>query len=195
MAQTIAHHAIRNRGTLGGSLVHADPAAQLALMALTLDAQITLRSLNKERSMPAADFFIAAMTTAIQSDELLLKVSLPKFDPDEVGAFQMYSRRNGDYALLAVALTLCVKDGLVRKFRIAVAGASAVPQRLHAIETLQLGHSPTPEWILKVAQSVQAAIQPDEDDYIPANYRKQLAMTLTTRALQQALERSQRAIA
>jgi carbon-monoxide dehydrogenase medium subunit len=195
MAQTIAHHAIRNRGTLGGSLVHADPAAQLPLMALTLDAQITLRSLNKERSVRAADFFQAAMTTAIQSDELLLKVAIPKFDPDEVGAFQMYNRRNGDYAMVAVALTLSVKDGLIRKFRIAVAGASAVPQRLHAIEALQPGQSPSPNWILKVAQSVHAAIQPDEDDYIPANYRKQLAMTLTTRALQQALERSQRAIA
>jgi carbon-monoxide dehydrogenase medium subunit len=189
MAQTIAHHAIRNRGTLGGSLSHADPAAQLTLMAMALDAQITLRSLSKERTVRAADFFQAAMTTSLRSDELLLKVTLPKFESGEVGAFQMFSRRSGDYALLAVALTLSLEGDEVRAMRIAVSGASSVPQRLSAVESLQAGQATTPSWVQKVAQSVRDAVHPDEDDYIPASYRKQLAMTLTTRALHQALER------
>jgi carbon-monoxide dehydrogenase medium subunit len=189
MAHTIAHHAIRNRGTLGGSLAHADPAAQLPLMALTLDAQFTLRSLSKERTVHAAEFFLSAMTTTLQSDELLLKVSIPKFEPGEISSFQMYSRRNGDYAILAVALTLSLDGDTVRNMRIAVSGATSVPQRLLAIESLNIGQTATNAWVQKVARSVSDALQPDEDDYVPASYRKQLALTLTTRALQQALDR------
>lgn len=194
MARTIAHHAIRNRGTLGGSLAHADPAAQLPLMAITLDAQFTLRSLREERTVRAADFFLSAMTTALQSDELLLKVIIPKFQPGEISAFQMYSRRNGDYAMLAVALTLSLDGDAVRNMRIAVSGASAVPQRLFAIASQQIGQSVTASWVQKVAQSVSDALEPEEDDYIPASYRKQLALTLTTRALQQALDRGKQFI-
>lgn len=194
MAHTIAHDAIRNRGTLGGSLANADPVAQWPLMAMTLDAQFTLRSLRQERTVRAADFFLSAMTTVLQNDELLLKVRIPKFEPGEFSAFQMYNRRNGDYALLAVALTLSFEGDAIRKMRISVSGASPVAQRLAAIESQQIGQTATASWVQKVAQSVSDAIQPDADGYIPASYRKQLAQTLTTRALQQALDRRQQFI-
>ena len=161
-------------------------------MAVTLDARLHLRSQSDKRTLPATDFFQAAMTTALRPDELLLQVSIPTSQPGEVSAFQMFNRRHGDYALLAVAVTLQCQDNRVHRLRIGVAGASAVAQRLHAVESHHQGDTPCKNWVSGVAQSVRDAIDPEDDPYIPASYRKHLAHTLTIRAFQQALGRLQR---
>jgi carbon-monoxide dehydrogenase medium subunit len=187
MASTIGHDAIRHRGTLGGSLAHADPAAQLALMAITLDAQLHLAQLDAQRVMPAHAFLQAAMTTALEPHELLLQIDVPCFKPGEVGAYEMFNRRHGDYALAAVALTLHLENNRVRHMRLGISGMNDKPLRLKEIEDRFTDHAPHDVWQNEVAKAVFTSVQPEEDAHVPALYRKHLAQALTLRALNRAL--------
>lgn len=188
-ARTIGHYAIRQRGTLGGSLANADPAAQLVLVAVTLDARLTLARRDGRREVAAKDFFQAAMTTALQPQEMLLSVRFPKFNVGEVCAYRMFNRRHGDYALVAVATTLTVQDGLVQRMRLAISGTAPVPERLDAVTAAFEGRPVTSAWPMEVADAVVNAVQPDDDERVPATYRRELAHTLTVSALTRALEK------
>lgn len=187
MASTIGHDAIRHRGTLGGTLSHADPVAQMALLCVTLDAQMHLACANSRRIVPANQFFLSAMTTALQTNELLLQVDIPGLLPTEFGAYEMFNRRHGDYALVSVALTLRVEQGLVRHMRLGVAGVADKPVRMHGIEQDNLGVVPDDTWAQRVADQVRAQVQPEDDPLVPARYRQQLAHELTWRALKRIL--------
>jgi carbon-monoxide dehydrogenase medium subunit len=190
-AQTIGHYAIRQRGTLGGSLANADPVAQLALVAVALDARITLARQGSRREIAASDFFIAAMTTALEPQELLLSVRFPKFKTGEVSAYRMFNRRHGDFALVAVAATLALEDGQVQDLRLALSGIAPVPQRVDAVTCQFEGRRPGAQWAIDVAAAVAEAVQPEEDERVPANYRRELARSLSLSALTRTLEKLQ----
>ncbi len=188
-AKTIGHYAIRQRGTLAGSLANADPVAQLALVAVALDARITLARQGSRREIAASDFFLAAMTTALEPQELLLSVRFPKFKMGEVSAYRMFNRRHGDFAVVAVAAILAVEDGQVQRLRLALSGIAPVPQRVDAVTRQFEGRPPDAQWAIDVAAAVAEAVQPEEDERLPANFRRELAHSLTLSALKRALEK------
>ena len=172
-AQSIGHYAIRTRGTLGGSLAHADPAAQLPLVAATLGAEIAVAGPRGERRIPAGEFFVALMTTALAPDEILVAVRFPKAPPDQRDAYLQFSRRHGDFALVAVAATLNP-----RQLRIGIGGAEDKPVVL--TEPVGAG-GPDPA---AVARKARDAVNPSEDPRVPAVYRRELVEVLTRRALE-----------
>jgi carbon-monoxide dehydrogenase medium subunit len=190
-AKTIGHYAIRQRGTLGGSLAHADPAAQLPLVAVALGARITVLSSRGRRDITAAEFFLSAMGTALAADELILCVRFPKAQAGEGTAFQLFNRRHGDFAIVAVAASVALQGDRVAQLRLGLSGVAAVPincDELLRPFTQRVGDA---AWALEVVQAVRAAVNPEDDARIPAVYRQELTQTLVQRALLRALERAQ----
>ena len=132
----VAHLAIRNRGTIGGSLTHADPAADLPMIAMLLDAMISVSSPKGRRTIAARNFFLGALSVALEVDDLVTEVAFPKL-PDRTGwGFEEVSRRHGDFALAAVGTTLTVSAGKIAQARIAVAGVDERPIRASEAEAL-----------------------------------------------------------
>jgi aerobic carbon-monoxide dehydrogenase medium subunit len=175
-AQAIGHYAIRSRGTLGGSLAHADPAAQLPLVAATLGAEIAVAGPRGSRRIAAGEFFISLMTTALEPDEILVAVRFPKAAPGDNHAYLQFSRRQGDFALVAVAAT-----SNSRELRLGIGGAEDKPVVL--IDPVA-GGAPDPA---AVARRARDAVNPAEDPRVPAVYRRELVEVLTRRALQRCL--------
>ena len=186
-AQTIGHYAIRQRGTIGGSLAHADPAAQLPLVAVTLGARLQLRRQGGERTVDAADFFLSAMTTALAADEMIEWIEFPKARPGEAAAFRLFNRRHGDYALVAAAATVECEGGTVQRLRLGVGGAAAVPQALRALAGTARGRLADDGWVAEVAQAAARQVDVDEDARVPAQYRRELTQVLVGRALGRAV--------
>ncbi|TYB81192.1 FAD binding domain-containing protein [Maritimibacter fusiformis] len=183
-AATIGHYAIRQRGTLGGSLVQADPAAQLPLVAVTLGADVMVRSRRGRRTVAAAEFLRAIMSVDLAGDELVTGVCFPRQPDGERWAFDLFSRRHGDFAIVAVALTLQLDDaGAIVALRLGVGGVGPVPMRLTAVEQRAVGLVPDGDTILDLARNAAAAITPEDDPLVPAKYRRDLVETLTARAL------------
>jgi aerobic carbon-monoxide dehydrogenase medium subunit len=186
-AQTIGHYAIRQRGTIGGSLAHADPAAQLALVAVTLGARLKLVRPQSQRWAGAAEFFVSAMTTALQPDELILAIQFPKAGAREASAFEMFSRRHGDYAIVAVAAAISLEGDTVKGLRLGISGVAPVPLAFPEIARAYCGRVPDEDWIRQVAGSARQSVAPEEDIRIPAIYRQELTQTLVSAALERAL--------
>jgi carbon-monoxide dehydrogenase medium subunit len=188
-AATIGHYAIRQRGTFGGSLAHADPAAQLPLVTLALDAQIELRSATGTRTVPARDFFVSIFTTAITPDELLVAAHIPIPDAREGWGFRLFARRAGDFAIVSVAATLALgPDGALARLRLSIGGIGPVPVRA---ETLAGDiNTPSPDRLARIGASVAAAIEIEDSEGVPAVYRRELVATLIPAALTDALERA-----
>lgn len=189
-ARTIGHYAIRERGTLGGSLVHADPAAQHALVAVTLGAQLRLVRQGGERTVDAREFLLAPMTTALAADEMLVGVSFPVAAPREVSAFRMFNQRHGDFALVAVGACLRVEQGRATRLAIGVGGVAPVPQRLDAVARAFEGGRVSPDWIAQVAQAARDAVEPEDQPRVPAVFRRELTETLVARALARCAEQT-----
>ena len=187
-AQSIGHYAIRQRGTLGGSLAHADPAAQLALAAITLGATLTLVRRGGHRELAALDFLQAAMTTALLPDELLLSVRFPKFAAREASALRLFSRRHGDFGIVSVATCVALDGDRVSRLRLGVGGVAPVPQRQDSITRPFEQQRANAAWVTAVADAVAQAVQPEDDARIPAEYRRELAHTMVVRALDSALQ-------
>jgi carbon-monoxide dehydrogenase medium subunit len=189
-AQGIGHYAIRQRGTLGGSLAHADPAAQLPLVAVALGAQLELASRRGRRVVPASEFFVSVMTTALEPDELLVAARFPALAPGEGTAFRVFSRRHGDFAIVSVAASVQVNGGRVARLRLAIGGVEAVAVHLDELAAQQSGRNADAGWIDDVAAKAAGAVQPEDNERIPALYRRELTETLVARALTAALQRS-----
>jgi aerobic carbon-monoxide dehydrogenase medium subunit len=189
-ARTIGHYAIRERGTVGGSLAHADPAAQHALVAVTLGARLTLARKGGQRVVEAGEFLQSAMTTALAPEEMVVAVSYPRAAAGEVSAYRMFNQRHGDYAIVAVAATLALADGRVTGLRLGVGGVGPVPQRLDAVAEAFRGRVASVDWIAEVARAARDAVAPEENPRVPALYRKELTETLVARALARCVERS-----
>jgi CO/xanthine dehydrogenase FAD-binding subunit len=186
----VAHLAIRNRGTIGGSLAHADPAAELPMMALLLDAELRIASAAGERSVAARDFFRGALTVDLAVGEIVTEVVLPKLPPRTGWGFEEVARRHGDFALAAVAATLTVSGGAIEQARIALTGIGATALRATAAEDLLIGHALEPDLSKRVIDAVRAKIEPETDLHASSDYRRHLAGVLTGRALATAWRRA-----
>jgi len=191
-AASIGHYAIRRRGTLGGSLAHADPAAQLPLLALLLDAEVLCRSASGAREVPAADFFQSIMTTALEPGEVIVGVRFPVMPPQLGWGFELFNQRQGDFAIVAVAALLALDAaGRVSTLNVAVGGVSAKPVRFDDVTARFLAQRPDEKWLAAVADVVQSVCE-IEETRIPAIFRQELVHVLTQRAIAAALQRARK---
>jgi carbon-monoxide dehydrogenase medium subunit len=186
----VAHLAIRNRGTIGGSLSHADPAAELPMLAILLEAEFGIASANGARVVPARAFFLDALTVDLESAEVLTEIVLPKLPAATGWGFEEVARRHGDFALAAVAVLLTVAGGAVKEARIALTGVGATPRRAAEAEALLIGRNPDPKLIGRVIDVVREIITPETDLHASADYRRHLAGVLAGRAIAQAWRRA-----
>lgn len=184
----IGHFQIRNRGTIGGSLVHADPAAELPAVSLLLGAEFLLRSKSAVRVVPAAEFFLSYLTTAIRPAELLTEIRLPKWPSGEAWAVQEIARRKGDFALIGVALRAEL-DGeeTVQKAVIVMFGVDSKPLRMERAEAVLKGRRISEAFLRELSGVVAEELQPDSDIHASAAYRKEVGGVLVRRALESAL--------
>jgi CO/xanthine dehydrogenase FAD-binding subunit len=186
----VAHLAIRNRGTIGGSLAHADPAAELPMMALLLDAELRIASAAGERTIAARDFFLGALTVDLAASEIITGIVLPKLPPRTGWGFEEVARRHGDFALAAVAAILTVSGGATEQARIALTGVGPTALRATESEGLLIGHALGPDLVSRVIAAVRATIKPETDLHASSDYRRHLAGVLTGRALAAAWRRA-----
>jgi len=184
-AGTIGHYAIRQRGTLGGSLAHADPAAQLPLAAVALDARIEIASSGGRRVVPATEFFASIFTTVLEPHELIVALHVPVARLGEGWGFQLLTRRAGDFALALVGCTLARTGRRVDAVRLAVGGVGATPVRLDGAIEPGAGDA---HWIERAARAVAAAVTIEANERISVEYRRELVETLAQRALTEAIE-------
>ena len=191
----VGHEAIRTRGTVAGSLAHADPAAELPALLLCLDGHVKARSTRGERTIHARELFVGALTTSLRPDELITEVRLPPFPPGMGWGFEEVSRRHGDFALAGAVATVALDGPRVAQARIAVFACGPAPVRALEAEKALAGGAPTPEAIDGAARAAAAALAPDADLHATAAYRKRVARTLVARALGAAVERARGAAA
>jgi len=182
----VGHRTIRNRGTIGGSLAHADPSAELPLVLVTLGGSVKLASRARERSLSARDFFVSYLTTALEPDELLVEARFPALGRGTRWAFEEFSRRSGDFALAAVCVTLDVERGTIARCAIGVAGGGPTPVRAADAERSLAGRDLAGETFRDAAALAAAAGVIDGDIHGSADYRRGLIETLVRRALRAA---------
>lgn len=183
----VAHYQIRNRGTVGGSLAHADPAAEMPGIAVACDAMIHIMGSAGARSVPAAQFFTGPLSTVLEPDELIVEVRLPAWPAGRRWAFEEFARRRGDFAIAGVAV-FYDRDaaGRAGNAHIGVIGACSKPHRVPTAEAALNGRVVDAAAIAAAAQAVAAAVDPPEDLHASADYRRALVATLTERALARA---------
>jgi len=186
----VAHVQIRTRGTVGGSIAHADPAAELPAVALALDALLHVTGPRGERSVPASDFFRGFFTTALAPDELLSRIDFPRLPAGTGTSFAEVSRRRGDFALVAAAAVVTVRDNRIADARLAFAGVAPCPVRSAVAESVLLGAEPTPDIVQSAAQAAAGALTPQADVHCSASYRRHVARVLASKTLTTAPERS-----
>ena len=189
-AALIGNVRVRTLGTLGGSLAHADPAAELPMAMVALDARLGVAGRRGRRTIEARDFFTGYLTTALAPDELLVDVEVPAMR-DTGWAVEELSRRAGDFAIVAVtALIRLDARGRVDDARMAFGGVGPTPVRVPVAEDLLLGAEPTPERLAEAADAARDALRPQSDAFVSAAYRRLLAGVLAQRALTRALARA-----
>jgi len=186
----VAHYQIRNRGTVGGSLAHADPAAELPGVAVACDGEVSVVGSDGLRTMPAAEFFTGPLETALRTGELITELRLPRWPPERRWAFREFARRQGDFALAGVALFYDEEaEGRANNVHIAVIGACSRAHRLPAVEALIAGRVVDAATIAGAAKAAAAAVDPPRDLHADADYRRALVGTLLERALHEAAQR------
>ncbi|MDO8278539.1 MAG: xanthine dehydrogenase family protein subunit M [Burkholderiaceae bacterium] len=184
----VAHAQIRNRGTIGGSLAHADPAAEWQAVCIALDATVVVTSAQGQRRVKAADFTQGVYTTDLQPGELIEAVEFPAWPAQRRWGFEEVSRRLGDFAITGALCTLELDaGGLCKQARCVVFAASPKPVVIEAASALLNGRIVTDEAIAAVALAARAAVEPMSDHHASAEYRLELVETLTARVLRQAL--------
>jgi CO/xanthine dehydrogenase FAD-binding subunit len=182
----VGYEQTRNRGTLCGSLAHADPAAELPAVWLALDGVITVKNVATTRSIAARDFFVSYLTTALSSDEIIVEASLPEMPPGAGSAFVEFTRRFGDFAIVGVAALLALERSAITDARIALIGVGEKPWRERRIEERLIGERASAELFEKIAKDVAGRIEPGSDIHATGSYRRSLATVLTKRALTEA---------
>ena len=190
----IGHPAIRSRGTIGGSLSHADPAAELPAVALLLDADLVAQSSARgTRTITAADFFIGFFTTALEPDEILTEVRIQRPPPGTGSAIEEVARRHGDFAMVGAAAVVRLEDGKIADARVALTGVSGVPVRATEAETVLEGAEPTEEAFATAAEEAAKSLSPPADLHGSSAYRRHLAALLMRRTLKLAAQRAREA--
>jgi carbon-monoxide dehydrogenase medium subunit len=180
----VAHYQIRNRGTAGGSIAHADPAAEMPGIAVTCDAEILATGTSGTRTIKAADFFQGALTTALAPDEIIVEIRLPAWPAGRRWGFQEFARRRGDFAMAAAALFYDI-DGADRatNAHVGVIGVGDRPRRLAAVEAVLNGRKIDAGIIADADAATSAAVEPQDDIHASADYRRALVGTMVERAL------------
>jgi len=188
----IGHPQIRNRGTIGGSLAHADPAAELPAAMLALEATLVARGPRGTRTLAAGDFFSGYLSTALEPDELLVEVRVPGRPAGASGAaFVEMTRRGGDFAICgAAALVTLNASGRCDQVRLALCGVADRPVRAMGVEAALVGEVPSQRQVTDAAQRVVESIDPPSDVHGSAAYRRKLAVVLARRAMLLAAQRA-----
>ena len=188
----IGHAPIRSRGTIGGSIAHADPTAELPTVLLALDGQVQASSVQEKRTIAAQDLFVSELQTSLTSQELLSEVWFPSIPPQSGVAFVEISRRHGDYALVGLATQVTLnQQGLLSAIRIALMGVGPTPLRARRAEALLLDKPPSEQVCDEAALAAIAELAPPTDIHASAEYRCSVAGVLVKRALNMAIERAQ----
>ena len=183
----VAHYQIRNRGTVGGSLAHADPAAEMPGIAMTCDAEMTLVGSSGTRVVPAKDFFTGPLSTVLADDEVLVEARLPPWPAKRRWAFEEFARRRGDFALAAVALFFDTdRQGRACDSHVGVIGACHCPHRLPEVEAVLNGRVVDAEAIAEASRAAEAALDAPGDVHASAEYRRALFAALLETALARA---------
>ncbi|GAA1513005.1 FAD binding domain-containing protein [Nocardioides humi] len=183
----VAHEPIRNRGTIGGSLSHMDPAAELPALALLLEVEIVLSSVRGRRTVPAADFLQGAYMTSIEEGELLTEVRIPPLPGGARTGVVEVAQRTGDFALAGAACVLRADvENRVQELRTVVFGSSTSPTRLPDVDAHAVGRVADADLALEVAGGYAAGIQPLDDRHGPADFRRHLTRVMVTRAIRDA---------
>jgi carbon-monoxide dehydrogenase medium subunit len=186
----IGHRAIRNRGTVCGSLAHGDPAAELPAVALALGAEMVIRRSDGQRTVPAADFFRGYLTVDLAEEELLTGVCFPRWSATAGWSVQEICRRHGDFALVGAAISVNVnEEGRVGEAAIALFGAASTPVRIAEAEKLLIGEAPGAELFEAAAEAVKQGVDPPGDNHGSSEYRRHIAGVLTRRGLAEATGR------
>ena len=193
-APLIGHFQIRNRGTVGGSLAHADPAAELPAVALALDAQLEIATDGGRHTVPAADFFVGTWTTSLEPNELLTAVQFPVWDGRCGFVVDEVARRAGDFALAGVTTALQLDpDGAVQRAAIALFGMAGTPVRSPAAETALVGSHPDLAALREAAQLAVRDLDPPDDVHASSAYRRSVGAHLVERSLTRALDEANHA--
>jgi carbon-monoxide dehydrogenase medium subunit len=184
----VAHYQIRNRGTVGGSLAHADPSAEMPGIALTCDALLTIVGAAGTRIEKAADFFIGPLQTTLKPDEILTEIRLPAWPPARRWAFKEFARRKGDFAMAGIAVFYDLDEQRrVSDIHIGAIGVADRPVRLAAAEAALKGSAVTASSIAATIAAARAGIDPPSDIHASAAYRRGLIGTLLERGLTQSI--------
>ena len=186
----VAHQAIRNRGTIGGSLAHADPSGEWPLLVTLLDGEIVLRGPDGERRVGADTFFIAPLVTAIEDGELLVCVRFSKPAPGTGMAFDEVAQRAGDFAIVSAGAVLRLEDGAIAEARLALGGVGDRPVRAGAAEEFLLGKAPTQAAFAEAGALAVQGLEPNSDPHASAQYRLHLVPVLARRMLAKAASRA-----
>ena len=185
----VGHLPIRTRGTIGGSVAHADPSAEYPAVVSALEGELVVRGPGGERRVRPEEFFVTYLTTSLAPDEILTEVRLPVQPPGSGWRFEEFSRRHGDFAIVGIAALVVAEGGRCKKARLATAGAGPIPIRLRAAEEI-LERDGLDEQTFQAAGARAAElVNPDGDIHASADYRRHLTKVLTVRALRKALGR------
>jgi aerobic carbon-monoxide dehydrogenase medium subunit len=185
----VAHYQIRNRGTVGGSLAHADPASEMPGIAQTCEAEISVTGKGGARTISAKDFFQGALTTALTPDEIITEVHLPAWPAARRWGFREFSRRRGDFAMAGIALYYDLAGGKAANAHIGVIGVGDHQRRLPKAEAALNGSAVDEALAVKVGAAAAIEVDPQEDIHASAPYRRALTGTLCERALKAAMAR------
>ena len=184
-AGTIADPQVRNRGTIGGSLAHGDPASDLPAVMLIAEGSVTVQGSGGQRSINAADLFQDYLETSVGADEVVTEVRLPSLDEYGFG-YQKFNRRSEDWAMVAVAAIVRKNDNVIEDVRVGLTNMGSVPLRASAVEEALRGQAPSVESVAAAAENAAEGTDPPADLNASADYKRHLARVLTRRALEQA---------
>jgi CO/xanthine dehydrogenase FAD-binding subunit len=187
----VGYEQIRNRGTLCGSLAHADPAAELPAVVLALDGYVTVGNSKTTRAIFARDFFKSYLTTSLSNDEMVLEASIPETPTGAGWSFREFARRFGDFAIVGVAVLLVPEQDNISDARIALTGVGDKPWREPGIEQMLVGQKASADLFGKIGGEIAARINPGSDIHASESYRRSLARVLTRRALTDAWGKAQ----
>lgn len=186
----VAHLTVRNRGTFCGSVCHADPAAEMPMMTLLLNGVVNASSVRGERAISAHEFFAGSLVTVLEADELVTSIDIDTL-PEGIGwGFEEFSRRHGDYALAAVAVTMIASGGVAREVRIGIMGVGETPMRMSRLEEMVEGNAVNERLKDELIRCLGEAITPNSDLNGSSEYRRHLAGALLSRAIADAWTRA-----
>lgn len=186
----VGHRTVRNRGTIGGSIAHADPSAEYPAVLLALDGDVVVEGASGQRVIPASELFLTVCTTTIAPNELLTEVRLPVLPAGTGSAFLELNRRHGDWAIVgAVAVVTVDARGICEEARIALAGVDATPVRCHAAESVLQGEHLTEQVLAEAARQCAGAVHPGDDLHATGDYKRAMVRVFVERALRLARDR------